>query len=144
MLTQEQVLEAAGVRDRGGCDLLDGRDYSRLCDFFPAEQWPRLGFTPKDGVEIPPPRPWTEDEVKAQLAVDLDFAFKKALGQRGLSAGLMYGVIKMWMWVLGDDLQHCEEYAQYGLPLLKKVAVKYGLPNPIGDDAGDEERYAAS
>lgn len=73
------------------------------------------------------------------LASDLEFAFEKALGQRGISASVMNDVIKMWMWVLDDEeLANCEEYAQYGLPLLKKVAVKYGLPNEIGDDYGNE------
>jgi hypothetical protein len=28
------------------------------------------------------------------------------------------------------------------LPLYKAVALKYGFPNPIGDDAGTEEKYS--
>jgi len=34
-------------------------------------------------------------------------------------------------------------YAQYGLPGLKAVALHYNLPNPIGDDAGTEDSYAS-
>jgi len=36
------------------------------------------------------------------------------------------------------------EYAQYGLPLFKATAVKYGFSNWIGDDTGSEDKYAAS
>jgi hypothetical protein len=66
------------------------------------------------------------------------------LDKRGISAGLMYEVVKMWMWVLEDDLQNHneEDYAQYGLPLLKAVAVKYEFKNEIGDDYGNEWKYS--
>jgi len=29
----------------------------------------------------------------------------------------------------------------YGLPLFKATAIKYGFPNPIGDDSGSERKY---
>jgi hypothetical protein len=34
-------------------------------------------------------------------------------------------------------------YAQYGLPLFKATALKYDFENPIGDDLGNEPKYAA-
>jgi hypothetical protein len=141
MLTQEQIIDAIKSGRKSEC--LDGRDYSRLCSFFPVSEWPTFGFEPKANASPPEPSAWTEQEVKKQLASDLDFAFEKALNKRGISAGFMNDVIKMWMWVLEDDLQHMEEYAQYGLPLLKAVALKYDLPNEIGDDEGDEYKYSA-
>lgn len=55
---------------------------------------------------------------------------------------MMYAVVKMWMVVLEDELQSFDEYALYGLPLFKAVAVKYGFENPIGDDSGAESKYA--
>ena len=45
------------------------------------------------------------------------------------------------MWVLEDPFQHFDEYAQYGLPLYKAVALKYKLKNPIGKDYGNESKY---
>lgn len=141
MLTQEQVLQA--VRDGRESAAIDGRDYGRLVDFFPIEDWEVFGIKLRDGAEPNTPRPWTEDEIKAALVGDLDFAFEKALNKRGLSASAMHGVIQMWMWVLEDDLQHMKQYAQYGLPLFKAVAIKYGLPNEIGEDAGGEFKYSA-
>ena len=141
MLTQAQVIEA--VKDGRGSDTLDGRDYGRLALFFPVADWHVFGCSLKEGAEPSEPTPWTEDEVKKQLAEDLAFAFEKALNKRGLSAGMMHSVVKMWMWVFEDELQHMEEYAQYGLPFFKAVALKYGLPNEIGDDDGDEFKYSA-
>jgi hypothetical protein len=141
MLTQAQVIEA--VKSGRGSDTIDGRDYGRLASFFPVADWHMFGCSLKEGAEPPEPTAWTEDEVKKQLADDLAFAFEKALNKRGLSASMMYSVIKMWMWVFEDELQHMEEYAQYGLPFFKAVALKYGLPNEIGDDDGDEFEYSA-
>jgi hypothetical protein len=49
----------------------------------------------------------------------------------------------MWLWILEVDAEFdTVDYAQYGLPIFKAVAVKYGFPNPIGDDNGDEPKYA--
>jgi hypothetical protein len=142
MLTQAQVLEA--VRGGRNSETLDGRDYSRLVEFFPVSDWEAFGFKLKDG-EVHDQKPWTEDEIRGQLAGDLAFGFEKALNQRGISAGLMYSVVKMWMWVLEETELASDgggDYAQYGLPFFKAVAVKFGLPNPIGDDRGDEGKFA--
>jgi len=72
----------------------------------------------------------------------LKFAFEKALDQRGISASLMYDVISMWNWILEEGLENFEEYPQYGLPLFKATALKYGFENPIGEDNGYEYKYA--
>lgn len=146
MLTQDQVLEAVKLRSRDNqrqsCDMLDARDYSRLSEFFPVEDWEVFGFKLKDGAEKPAITPWTEENIKSRMAKDLDFAFDKALGQRGISASLMYETMKTWMWVLGDEeLSDFDNYPMYGLPLLKAISVKYGLSNPIGDDTGSEPHY---
>lgn len=124
----------------------DGRDLNRLADFMTVEQMQKFDL------EVSNPDGWkteelTRENVLKRLESDLAFAFEKALNKRGLSAGLMYGVVKMWMWVLDehDDLVNWSDgnYAQYGLPYLKAVALRYGLPNEIGDDAGDEPQYSA-
>jgi len=144
MLTKKQALTAirAGRDDaRGACGLLDGRDYARLASFFPEDEWEAMGCQRVKGAELPDHEAWTEANIHAHLASDLEFAFDKALGMRSISASLMYKVVKMWLWVLEDDLQHDERYTYYGLPLLTAVAEQYDLPNPIGDDTGDEAEY---
>lgn len=143
MLTQDQVLKLAQEK---GSDCLDGRDFARLSAFFPVSDWPKLGLKPKDGIDpasIDPPKEWTEANIVAQMAQDVSFGFEKALNRRGISASLMYSVVKMWLTVLEDELAKSEDYAQYGLPLFKAVAVEYKLDNPIGDDRGDEFKYSA-
>lgn len=144
MLTREAVLEA--VKGGRESECLDGRDYARLTDFFPTGDYEAFGFKLKDGVEPQPVKPWTEEAVREQLKADLEFAFEKALDKRGISASMMYEVVKMWLWVLEDELALVDDeevYPQYGLPLLKRVALKYGFENPIGDDNGNEDKYSS-
>lgn len=144
MLTQDQVLKLAQEK---GSDCLDGRDFARLADFFSVSDWSKLGLKPKEGVDpasIDPPKEWTEAKIIDQMRQDVAFGFEKALNRRGISASLMYAVVKMWLIVLEDELAKSEDYAQYGLPLFKAVAVKYKFNNPIGDDLGNEFKYSAN
>lgn len=141
MLTKEQVFEAVKTGRMSKC--LDGRDYGRLVYFFDAADWPTLGFELRGEAEPPTPKPWTREAVVEQLRADVAFGFEKALGQRGISAGLMYEVVKLWLWILQSDLQSFSGYAQYGLPLFKAAALEFGFENPIGEDRGDEHKYSS-
>jgi hypothetical protein len=140
MKTLDQLLTYTG-------NTFDGRDVVRLASFLKPDQYARFGLALKEGADPSTivPEPLTEENVKRHLTSDLAFAFEKALNKRGLSAGSMYSVIKMWMWVLDDPLWQWSDdsYAQYGLPLLKAVALQYGLPNPLGNDSGTEDEYSA-
>jgi len=140
MRSREEVLRAV---EEGLCKCFDGRDRKRLLLFFEPKLWEQFGYKKKENVndaeiEI---LPWKEETILNELKRDLAFAFKKALGKRFMSASLMYQVIKMWLWILEDPLYQFNEYAMYGLPLFKRVAVKYGFDNPIGDDEGNEDKY---
>lgn len=128
MLTQKQIIDA--VRSGRKCEALDGRDYSRLADFFPESDLDAFGFSLKAGATWNA-KPWTEDEVRKQLKDDVEFAFEKAYNQRGISASFMHAVVKMWMWVLEDDeLKDGEDFDDYGVSYLRRVAVNYGLTDP--------------
>lgn len=126
-------------------EALDGRDIGRLGSFMTLEQLEVVGLKPSTP-EAWVPEEFTRENVIKHLARDLEFAFEKALNKRGLSAGMMFSVIKMWMWVLDEheDLVNWSDdnYAMYGLPLFKAVALRYGLENPIGDDVGNESHYS--
>jgi hypothetical protein len=123
-----------------GFPCIDGRDRARLADWLPLSDWDALGLTLKEGATHEP-QPWTREAIVEQLKRDLAFGFDKALGKRGISSELMATVVKMWLWVLGDPLHDTEDYPMYGLPLFKRVAVKYGFDNPIGDATGREDRF---
>ena len=134
---------------------IDGRDVYRLWKFIPwdiAKNYPDFYNTVKDEYlneeawnrdiyEMP----FTRENIIEQLRTDVEFGFEKALDKRGISASLMFEVVRMWNWILNEDDELAnwpsERYALYGLPLLKATALKYGFPNEIGDDEGTESRY---
>lgn len=144
MLTRQQVVEQIKAGEFKSACWFDGRDFTRLADFLPLSDWDALGVGPAEGADLAnyEPKPWTEEAIIAQMKDDVAFGFEKGLNQRGLSAGAMWGVVCMWLRILEDEL-YAQRYAQYGLPLFKAVAVKYGFDNPIGDDDGSEQTYAS-
>ena len=134
MKTQKQVLSAVKNKelDRSCCEVIDSRDYSRLIDFFPASDWHHFGFGLKEGQDEPEIKAWTEAKILSELEEDLKFAIEKARNQRGISSSLMYEVIKMWLWILDDELAEKAEYEAYGWPLYRAVQEKYAMVLPAG------------
>lgn len=129
-------------------ETLDGRDLTRLSIFIPYNMLKDFGIEPKeeyDDEEIwnKHIKSFTRENILEQLKEDVDFGFEKALNKRGISSSLMYEVVRMWNWILEEGLEDFDSYAQYGLPLFKATAVKYGFENPIGDDYGDEYEYSS-
>lgn len=126
---------------------LDGRQSHRLAQFLTFDQLPKFGLEPREGITEEEfnktVKPFTRENVLAQLQEDVAFGFEKALNRRGISSGLMFECVRFWNWVLEEGLEDWDEdnYAMYGLPLFKATAVKYGWDNPIGDDDGDESKY---
>lgn len=139
MKTRKQILDVIKNGRKSKC--IDSRDYYRLADFFPAEDLEILGFNLKENAEHIP-KDLTQENILAQLKFDVSFGFEKALDKRGISSGLMYEVVKMWLWILDDELFDFDGYAMYGLPLFKAVALKYNFENPIDNDSGGEPKYA--
>lgn len=124
---------------------LDGRDLNRLAQFIPENELIDFGLSLNDDyVGKHNAIEFTKENVLLQLKQDVEFGFRKALDKRGLSAGMMWEVVKMWNWILEEGLENFsdDDYAQYGLPLFKATAVKYGFENEIGDDYGDEDKYS--
>lgn len=134
---------------------LDGRDTYRLWKYIPwevAKNYPDFLENIKEEYRNEEKwmsevyeMPYTRENILEQLRSDVAFGFEKALDRRGISAGLMFDVVRMWNWVLDEDEELTNwpsyNYAMYGLPLFKATALKYGFPNEIGDDAGDESWY---
>lgn len=125
-------------------EALDGRDTGRLIQFIPENRLKEMGIELKDEyVGKHEAIPFTKENILEQLKGDVEFGFEKALNQRGISAGLMYNVVSMWNWILEDGLENFDEYAQYGLPLFKATAEKYGFENPIGERQGNEYEFSS-
>jgi hypothetical protein len=140
MKTIEQIVKNYKSRT------LDGRDISRLVKFLTEEQMTTMGMELKDEYKGKhEPIPFTRQAILEELRGDVAFGFEKALNQRGISAGLMFAVVRMWNWILKEGLEDFDEdnYAQYGLPLFKATAVQYGFNNPIGEKTGSEYEYSS-
>ena len=132
------------IKEQYKSETLDGRDLERLSQFIPESSFADFGLELKEEfvgnhkhIEM------TRENILKQLKDDVEFGFEKALNKRGLSAGMMYEVVSMWNWILEEGLEDFDKYAQYGLPLFKATAFKYGFENPIGKDKGNEPKYAS-
>ena len=133
------------VKELYKSETIDGRDLNRLARFIPEEELKDFGLEMKDEyVGTHKHIEFTKENILIQLEKDVDFGFEKALKRKGISAGLMFKVVRMWNWILEDGLEDWDEdnYAMYGLPLFKATALKYEFDNPIGEDSGSEDKYS--
>lgn len=79
------------------------------------------------------------------LKQHVSYGFKTALSNNpGFAPCYTYNIVRLFNWILEEGLEDWEEnnYENYGLPLFKATAEKYGWDNPIGNDKGDEEKYS--
>lgn len=108
---------------------MDDRFGKRLCNFLAVEQMKQLGFgySDKEQEAKHQPKEWTEENILEQLKADVQFGWEKAQDQRGISANLMYDVVKTWCKVLENELVDFDYYRPYGKPLFMVVASKYGF-----------------
>lgn len=107
---------------------LEDRFGARFCYFLTPEQMEKIGFSLNDEYKDKyVPKEWTEENVIEQLKQDVLFDWEKACDERGISADLMYEVVKSWCKVLENDLQYFSDYSPYGKPLFKAVAQKYNI-----------------
>ena len=116
--------------------LLDRRFTKRFIDFLPINEWKDFGFE-YTGKDTYVPKEWTEENIIEQLKKDVEFGIEKATDHRGISADLMFGVVKAWCIVLENGLENIE-YGYYGHKLFKAVDEYYGFglvdENTFGDD----------
>lgn len=116
----------------------DHRFTKRLMDFLPVTEWEKFGFR-YTGTEPYEPKDWTEENVIEQLKRDLSFAIDKSTNHRGISAGLMFDVLKAWCIVLDNGLENTN-YGWYGDKLIKAVDKHYNF-RLVQKDTFDEEFY---
>ena len=96
----------------------------------------------KEGYEA---SPLTEEEVVKEMKEYIEFAFGKAYNCRGLSSSRSIWKFTQWLWLLEDHelmtfAEDDDNYAMYGVPVLRKIAEKYGFtdPHPDWTYIGDE------
>jgi hypothetical protein len=76
-----------------------------------------------------------EEVVRNDMLDYLDFAFGKALDHRGLSAGRSVIKLAKWAWILDrqdlvDFAEDESNYANYGVPVLKRFAQAFDVKMP--------------
>ena len=71
--------------------------------------------------------PLTKENVIEKMQSYIDFALEKAYNQRGISTSRSMWKFKKWLWVLEDPEIDCDEYLDYGISNLEKIAEKYNL-----------------
>lgn len=77
----------------------------------------------------------TRENVQKQLLDYLNFAFEKAINERGISAGRSIQKLGEWLWILRDDeaaayINDDAYYEPYGAPALKWLAERYEVEVP--------------
>ena len=105
--------------------ILEDRFGVRLCNnFLTREEAIQIGFKPLEGIEWETPKEFNRENVITQLKKDVAFGYEKAMDERGISASLMYNVVKSWLKVLEDNRTY-PEYDDYGKEFFKEVANVY-------------------
>lgn len=65
----------------------------------------------------------TVENVKCAMRNYLDFAFKKAEDERGISAARSMDHYSAWIWLLGEEERfgNLQDYDRYGMPHLNNI-----------------------
>lgn len=121
MLSLEYVKEHIGEFEENS--LIDTRFTKRLMDFLPTSEWEKFGYMYTGETEFIP-KEWNEENILAQLKEDVEFGIEKATNHRGISANLMFNVVKAWCKILENGLD-TTDYGWYGDNLFKAVDEYY-------------------
>jgi len=126
-----------------------GSDRRALAVFLPEDQLRKLDFSVRAGQEGKhKPLAWTEEVVKEELTNSIAFGFQMATEVEVLSAYDNLDAAMFLAWVLDVDLDPAfktiEGSGVSGITAYKALAAHFGLPNPLGDDTGMEDKYRPS
>lgn len=78
--------------------------------------------------------PRDRDSILKEMKTYMDFAWLKANGERGLSAGRSMNHYNSWIWLACDDLGDMTNYEYYGKDNLVKICNHYGWDSSVWDD----------
>lgn len=81
-----------------------------------------------------------KETILKEMSDYIEFAWGKAIGHRGISAGRSIQHFISWLFLLGDDvlLKFAEDdsnYSYYGVPILRAISKKYNyvIPDCVSD-----------
>lgn len=92
------------------------------------KSWLKDDATPPDGPEVE----YNRETVLDRMREYMDFAWEKALDERGISASRSIHRYQAWCYALGeyDDIDW-DAYDSYGKPILRQLCEKYAFPIPL-------------
>lgn len=130
--TQAEILERIEARNEHDFFGFETSQYVMALTFANAKPYLRDDTTDQE---------WSTENNKTPLQVIRDympFAWEKANGFRGLSAGRSIQHMTAWIWLNGDDDFSAEiqsdPYEFYGKDLLVKICQRYGIDATTWDD----------
>ena len=139
-MTADEIVQK--IESMNGYEDLDGRRANRLIGLLTyelAKPYLKPEVTEADW------KPTTQTELRANSRGDLTFAWTKALGHRGISAGLMAEVMKDWVWLLCPEADYKATkdapYENYGAPILAMAGQLLDMSVAI-DDPEQAKRMA--
>lgn len=106
-------------------NFLDKRFTKRFLDYVPTNEWYKFGFE-YNGETPLVVKEWTEENILAQLKLDVEFGIEKATNHRGISSSLMADVCKAWCIVLENNLENTE-YGWYGDKIFQAIDSYYNF-----------------
>lgn len=136
MKTQQQILDR--IFDIKESDVF-GFELSILFDYLTVESMESLrGRVLKDDVDLSDhvPKTTDADTIKAEMRDYMEFAWRKANGFRGLSAGRSIQHYQAWLWLLGENelANDIGDYRYYGKDELVEICDYLGLDASKWDD----------
>lgn len=111
---------------------IERSDLIPYLDYENAKEFLKEGITKE---EWDKDRKSTDEEVMKEMSGYIEFAWDKAIGERGLSANRNIMHYSAWIWLLNDGSfeeykEKCDnEYSEYGKPVLSWICKKYGYDN---------------
>jgi hypothetical protein len=127
MRTQEEIMERFGKAD----DLF-GTQKGDLIDYMTFENAkPYLQEEYVAKVENGEEKWEMKTDSKKEILEYLDFAYDKAEGERGLSAGRSMLHFRTWIWLddeafYNEVINLIDNYTNYGIPALNEISKRYG------------------
>lgn len=129
MRTQEEILKRISGRKKRDILGFEWTEYVGSLTFENAKEFL------KDDVQENDWKVETIEELKRRAIDYMDFAWEKANGCRGISAGRSLSHYVAWLWLLGeDDFDNIEDYQWYGKDELTKICEYFGLDSKKWDD----------
>ena len=126
-----------------------GSDRMTMALFLPAEQHKKVGLELNDtGLAEFKPLSWDEENLLEELRSSLAWGFQHALAKDLITALDAVDDVTFVLFALDTTQDQAfdtiGDIGPCGLKFFKWVANKFGLPDPLGTDTGEEDKYYPS